>query len=282
MKIVISSKDVLDYIILSRRKNELEFKRNHLVVNGASATDSHIAAINTTIQNIDDSVAPLEEKMKLAGLKPLTLNKKELEELNREIETYSVQEVMKVASSKEGELYEKLRKRGKLAKKNFEYKEELAALTIINTMMPPLSSNELTEVVEGMKEEANLELSEDVKNKLTPIIERLGYMLKNDGNNIIIKKDKTDLVCKWVNNEKVWIEPNKADEFDENELQIEKTMNRIQYFTAKSQINENNEDEELEFKELQTEYLNRIKKREALCFYAHVEVKTQVDLVESN
>jgi len=281
MKIIISSKEVLDYIILNRRKNELEFKKNFLVVKGANSNDPQIIALDTAIANLDNNLKPLKEKMALAGLKTLTLNRKELETLNKEINSYSVEEVVSAASSKTGELYEKMKKRGTIAKQNYEFKEELAALSVILTMAPVENAKEIRELVENEKNEVAVVLPEDIKNKITPLMERLGYTIKLDGENIKIERYETRFIPRWVNDEKVWVEPEKTKEFDDNEKKIKEIMNKIQYYTAKSQINEMTDDEKQMFKSLQEEYIKKINLRASLCFPAYTDVKTQVEVAEN-
>lgn len=281
MKIKVTSKEVLDYIILNRRKNELEFKKNFLIVKGANSSDPHIAALNSAIQNVEETIKPLKKKMEMVGLTPIILNKDELDKLNEYINSHSVEEAVLAASSKSGELYEKMKRRGELAKKNYELKEEIAALTVILTMVSPLESKKIREVIEGKINETNVTLSEDIRNKITPILERMGYMIQQEGDSIKIKKHTQELIPRWIKNEKVWVEPTNLEEFDKNEEELNNIMKRIQYYTAKNQINELTEDEYKEFKELQEEYIKRIKKRESLCFPAYTEVEGQVEVAEN-
>jgi hypothetical protein len=281
MEIIISSKEVLDYIVLNRRKNELEFKKNFLICKGAKNDDPHIGALNTTISNIEQSVEPLEQKMSMVGLTTLTFDKQSLERLNNKINKYSVEEVVEAATSKHGTLYDIMKKRGEIAKKNFEFKEELAALTVILTMIPMIESREFTKIIEGKKDNIKVNLGEEMKNRITPIIERLGYSVTSDANEVTVEKDVTELVPKWINNKKVWIEPENIGNFQKNEDRISSIMKKMQLYTAKSQINEMNQNEQKEFENLQHEYVKRIKKRESLCFYAHTDVKSQVRISEN-
>ena len=281
VEITISSKDVLDYFIMSRRRNELEFKKNFLKVKGAKQSDPHIAVLETTIMNTDEAIKPLEEKMTMAGLKPITLYGTKIDKLNEKIHEYSIEEIMNAAKSKNGELYNNMKNRGEMAKKNFEYKEELSALTVILTTAGPVEAKEITEIVEGDKDEITMNLTPELKNKVQPLMERLGYKIENQGEYTIIKKEETNLQSKWVGNEKVWVEPEKLEDFEQNEEILDLVMKRLQFYTAKSQINEVNDEEQIKFKELQEEYAQRMMKREDLCFPAYTEVKTQVSLAEN-
>lgn len=62
VEMTITQKDLIDYSILSRRANELIFKRDYLLQNGASQEDAHIHALNSSIDETKVNLIPLEKR----------------------------------------------------------------------------------------------------------------------------------------------------------------------------------------------------------------------------
>lgn len=279
VEMTITQKDLIDYSILSRRANELIFKRDYLLQNGASQEDAHIHALNSSIDETKVNLIPLEKKIKTAGILTVVLHRTTIDELSDSINEHTIVEMMEAAKSRTGELYEKMKKRGKLARENYEKKEELAALILILNSMPQTDAEEIKEAVENfsVSEDWAVDVSYmpiDKQRQLIQILNRLGFVSSIKNNKLIhktIHKTSEKGVVTWlpetqrkIHNKKVWISNLLIDKFDENEEKLVDVTRGIQAMTTKRQVQPFSTEQENRFEELQKQYLACITKREQM------------------
>ncbi|MCD6549142.1 hypothetical protein J7K41_00300 [Candidatus Micrarchaeota archaeon] len=278
MQMVITKNDIISYIILNRRKGELRFKKQFLLRNGITPEDYAVKALADALTETESELTIIEKKIDMAGIEPIVLHKKEIEELNTIIKEYTTEDIITAARTKQGKLYELLKRRSELSKDNLERKEEIAQLTLLLTTMPLEIADKIKTFVESDGTSSDtLDLHGVSENKIEDIVKLLnrlgiGVRRKDDDRFVLIKDENAAEreVARFINGRKVWIDAGSADELDRLNREIESVTNRIQAFTMKKQIRPLTEEELGNFAELQKRYVELVTKREEL-------IKTKAD-----
>ncbi len=270
----ITQTDLVDYSSLSRRLGELTFKRDYLLQNGAEQRDAHIRALNSSIDVAKVNLIPLEMKIKSAGILTVMLHRTTIDELSDSINSHTLVEMMQAARSKQGELYDKMKKRGKLTKENYEKREELANLILILNSMPQVDAEEIKDTIETFS--ASDDWSVDVSSmqtekqkRLIQVLNRLEFTSCIKNGRIIKGVTQGERTINWnpetqrqIHNRGIWISNLLIEHFDQNEDKLIDVTRGIQAMTAERQVKVFEPEEENRFEELQREYLVCINKRE--------------------
>lgn len=270
----ITQTDLVNYSSLSRRVGELTFKRDYLLQNGAENRDLHIQALDTFIDETKVNLIPLENKIKSAGILTVMLHRTVIDELNDSINMHTLGEMMEAARTKEGKLYEKMKKRGRLTKDNYEKREELADLILILNSMPQTDAEEIKEAIETFS--TSTDWSVDLnqmplgkQKQLLQILNRLGFDSCIKNNRLAKGGYKGERVIMWnpeskriIKNKITWVPNLLIEQFDTNEEKLVEITRAIQAMTAKRQVKIFDPEEENRFNELQKEYLLCLAKRE--------------------
>ena len=190
------------------------------------------------------------------------------------INSHTIVEMMEAAKSKNGELYSKMKKRGFLAKENYEKREELAALTLILNTMPQADAKEVKEAIENFSvaDDWSVDVSSmphDRQKQLVQVLNRLGFVSSIKKGRLMHKDSEGEITWlpekqREIQGKKVWIANLLIDKFDENEEKLADVTRGIQAMTAKRQVQPFNTEQENRFTELQKQYLLCIKKREQM------------------
>ena len=278
---IITTKDIVTYMLLSRKKKELEFKKSYLATKNENNNTTLISTetLEDALKYIDEQLGPLEMKMTSSGILNLQLHADKINKYTEIIKKYDMKELANALTMKEGELYEVIVKRSELLKENLNKKEELAELIVlINAIPRSIAENIKKWVEEGTdknqshEHEEKLDLSsvnEDKRIKLLNLLNRLGIScyLKNDliiigdassdNDTITWKKE----IPRYINDEKIWVPEDKIEEFNAMAKELDEVSRRIQAITARKQVEQLDEEQEKEFAEYQNRYLELIKKR---------------------
>jgi len=146
--VIISSRDLVDHAVLSRKRNELSFKRDFLLRSGAKEGDLHLKAISEEMASVEQKLAPLGEKLSVADLITLVPNRKEITEFTEKINHYARGELDLAIKNKSGEAYELMKKRAMLVRNNYERREDIARLTIMLNSVPRKDAESLRMLIE--------------------------------------------------------------------------------------------------------------------------------------
>src|SRR3989344_5958696 len=149
--VIIFSPELVDHAVLSRKRNELSFKRDFLLRSGAKEGDLHLKAINEELSSVEQKLAPVAEKLSVADMITLVPNRKEIDEFTLRINQYARGELDLAIREKKGEAYELMKKRASLVKNNYERREDVARLTILLNSFPRKDG----EAIRGMVEEGS-------------------------------------------------------------------------------------------------------------------------------
>jgi hypothetical protein len=177
--IIISAKDLVDYTVYGRKRNEFLFKRDFLLRHGAKEEDVHIKALKNSVDEVDRRLLPISEKVDKADLITIVPNKRRIEMLTKEIKGYKRNELDEALTRKKGSVYELLRERGSLTKRNFENRDDIAMLTILLNGIPRSDAVRIRDMMEN-GEETGIDISGLQKRKQQNVVtlaNRLGFPL---------------------------------------------------------------------------------------------------------
>jgi len=190
--ITISAKDLVDYTVYGRKRNELQFKMDFLLRHGAKEEDVHIRALKNAIDDVTERLIPISEKVDRADLITVIPNRKEIEARAKKVNGYNRKELDEAITKKSGATYGLLRERAALTKKNFENREEIAMLTILLNGIPRNDAIRIRDIVEN-GEEADVDVSVLQRKKqqeLVTLANRLGFPLCIENGTLAVEGKK--------------------------------------------------------------------------------------------
>jgi len=212
--------------------------------------------------------------LKKAGITFCYIYQERISDLDSKLSTFSLSEQITAIKTKNGPVYELLKERGALLKKNYEERENLAKLLILMSKVKDpdvkyklneaLKKGEIKEIIhlKGQNKEFDRELYE----KIAAIFNRLGISasISADGEILSSRPPVKGEVPFVIANKKVWVSAEAADKLIVNISNIEKLSPHLQWKNAQKQIMELSENEEKEFAELQKKYLALLKEQDEI------------------
>lgn len=270
--IIISSRDLVDHTVLTRKKNELSFRKELLLKSGAKDGDLHLVAVGHELSAIEAKLSPIEEKLSVADMLTVLPHRKEIGEFTQKINQYSRAELDAAVKNKSGEAYELMKKRAVLVKGNFERKEDIARLTILLNTFPRKEGEALRQLIEeGSGADVDISfLPKEKQQELVNLTARLGKPCCVYSGSFSLDKKKAELaelkaadeVMRTVaGGRSVWVEASKLAAFEENEKNLNSLLAKIQSKTAEKQARQLTEEESVYFDKIQGDYLEAVKKR---------------------
>lgn len=272
--IIISSRELVDHAVLTRKRHELEFKRDFLLKTGAKPGDLHLKAIEDELYLVGEKLHPIAEKLSVADMITVVPNRKEITEFSGRINQFSREQLDSAIRSKSGEAYELMKKRAVLVKNNFERKEDIARITILLNTAPRKEAESLQKIIED-GEGADAEVSffpRETQQELVNLASRIGRQCCVIAGTMSIDKKKVDSaqvkpddeILKSVSGKRVWVKADKVMEFEENERHISSLLGKMQAKNAEKQARELTEEETVFLEKLQSDYLVAKAKRAEL------------------
>ena len=280
--VIISSRELVDHAVMTRKRSELEFKKDLLVRSGAKEDDLHVKAIGEEIAAVEAKLSPIAEKLSVADMLTAIPSRKEIGELTEFINKHSRQELEASVKSKSGTAYELMKKRAALVKANFEKREDIARLAICLNTMPRKEAEELRGLIEeGQGEDVDVSfLPRERQQELVNLASRIGRQCCVFSGSFSVDKKKAE-TCELrpqdevtrtlAGGRQVWVNATTIAEFEENEKVLGGLLAKIQSKGAEKQARNLTEEETAYFEKLQHEYLEALKKRSQ--FAAGMELK---------
>jgi hypothetical protein len=273
--IIISSRELVDHAVFSRKRNELSFKREFLVKTGAKPGDLHLKAIDDELFIVESRLRPIADKLSIADMITVVPNRREITEYSNRINHFSREQLDSAVRSKTGEAYDLMKKRAVMVKNNFEHKEDIARLTILINGAPRKEAESIRAIVEeGEGADADVSfLPPDTQQELLNLASRIGRQCCVANGSLTTDKKKAELaslkpedeVIKVLNGTKrIWVRADKALEYDENEKKIAELLAKIQAKTAEKQARALTDEENVYIDGLQNDYLAAKQKRSEL------------------
>ena len=269
--VIISSRELVDHAVLSRKKNELAFKRDFLLRTGAQQGDLHLKAISDELLAVEGKLAPIEEKLSVADLLSMVPNRKEITDYTGRINQYSRAELDAAVKGKSGEAYEMMKKRAVFVKNNYERREDVARLTILLNTLPRKEGESLRGIIEeGDGQDVDVSfLAKERQQELVNLTSRLGRPCCVFAGSFSLDKKKVeraelravDEVQRTIGGRAVWVEAAKLAEFEANEKVLSELLAKIQSKSAEKQARRLTEEESVYFDKVQTDYLAALQRR---------------------
>ncbi|MFA6213995.1 MAG: hypothetical protein WC717_01835 [Candidatus Micrarchaeia archaeon] len=273
--VIISSQELVDHTVLTRKKNELAFKRDFLLRTGAKEGDLHLHAIDSELALVEGKLSPLQGKLSELDMVTVVPHRREIGEYTSEINKFSRPELDAAVKSKGGAAYDLMRRRALLVKANYEKREDIARLTIMLNNMPRKDSEALRGLIEeGAGGDADVSfLPKEKQQELLNLSSRLGRQCCVFAGSFSLDKKKIDTselkpsdeVARTLGNgRQVWVDAAKAFEFDANEKEIALLLAKMQAKNAEKQARAFTEEETVYLEKLQSDYLAARNRRAAL------------------
>lgn len=289
--VVISSADLIEYADLSRKKVETGFRRDFLVRKGATENDEHVQALQKQIGTIEQRLTPLEEKMSRVDMISIVPNRVEIISLTNEIEQHSKEKLDEALKTKQGEVYELLKKRSTYTKSNFESREQIARITILLNSLPRKEAENLCTLIESHANEVIdvSSLDERRQKDLVDAMGRLGISAYVASAKLSLEKKTEETVVSWPQEvekrftdvggvmKSAWVLKEKENEWEQNEQKISTVSRRIQILITKSHADPLSDAQQVEFEALQKEYIGLKEAREKMSSISeHVSVSLPI------
>lgn len=200
------------------------------------------------------------------------MGQEKISDINSKLSTFSHEDQVKALTSREGEVYELLKERGAVLKKNFENRENVAKLLIlVSKVTDPKTRAFLADAVEKecVSEAIPAQGCDDsLLKKLVIMFNRVGipasYSDSEDGKTITSSPSEMKEIPFVISNRKVWVASEAADKLTQNLEKIDQIHPKLQWKNAQRQIKDLSEDEENEFKDLQRKYLDLLKEQDEI------------------
>ncbi|MCX6773323.1 MAG: hypothetical protein NTV88_06190, partial [Candidatus Micrarchaeota archaeon] len=264
--VIISSRELVDHTILSRKKNELSLKRDFLVKTGAKEGDMHLKAVNEELVAVEGKLAPIGEKLSIADMITFVPSRKEIGEYTEKINKYARGELELAIRNRSGIAYDLMKKRAEFVRGNFERRDDIARMTILLNSFPKKDGEALRMLIEE-GEGADVDVSFIPKEKQQELVDmsaRLGRECCIYSGSFSVDKKKVSMADLKSANEveriitggkKVWVDDAKLIEFDENEKKIARLLSLIQSKGAEKTARSFSDEESVNFDKSQTDYL---------------------------
>lgn len=269
--VIISSRELVDHAVLTRKRNELSFKRDFLLRTGAKEGDLHLKAIGDELAAVEAKIAPISEKLDVADLLTLVPSRKEIADYTGNINKYSRPELDAAVKGKSGEAYEIMKKRAVFVKNNYERREDIARLTIMLNTLPRKEGESLRGIIEeGQGPDVDVSfLAKEKQQELVNLTARLGRTCCVFAGSFSLDKKKaeraelraSDEVQRSIGGRPIWVEAKKLPEFEANEKVVSELLAKIQSKSAEKQARKLTEEESVYFDKIQGDYLAALQKR---------------------
>jgi len=216
---------------------------------------------------LNKSINELASNIDKAGVKFRLIEQEKISDINSKLSNFSASDQVSALTSREGEVYELLKERGMLLKKNYENRENLAKLILLVSNIVDLDLRyKLVEAIEkgSIKEGISLSSYENSK-KLIRFFNRVGIPASLSEDKTLCSSPSTLKEIPFViSNKKVWVAAEAADRLSQNLSNLEKISPQLQWKNAQRQIKELTEEEEKEFMDLQRKYLDLLKEQDEI------------------
>ncbi|MFN7991129.1 MAG: hypothetical protein U0R44_03135 [Candidatus Micrarchaeia archaeon] len=252
----ITAREISRLLELNKKRAEFEFKRR---VYGTEDAES---------KAVSQNASEISSKISAAGIEIMIPCLKKLDELGKTLDEFppdSVREAMKV---RDGRVYEILRERGFIVKRNFENRLEIAKISILASGLGAKERQELSAAVSSGALAGPIGLSpldENAANSLARCLRRCGISCESvSGELRAAEQEGAREVRLEVSNRQVWISEEGKKLLEENLKKIHAINTVIQLRNAERQIRTFSDEEEAGFAGLQKEYLDLLKQQDEI------------------
>ena len=260
----LTAREIGAYIELKKRVAEEEYRLNY-IKNTAGDHSTLISDIEQELRESKAKIKLIEGKMESRKVVLALPNQQKIEEYTELISRLPKDEVQAAIKSKTGDAYAYLSERGKLIKRNIETKNEIGKLNILMANASPESRGCVREaLIKGEPGEREASLGDENGGKIVRLLNRVGIRCKYSEGKLVKSAEELGESRVVANNEYFWIPSGKLGPFTENEKLLATVSVKLQVKNAEMQAITFNEEQQKEFQELQTQYLDLLKSRKEI------------------
>jgi hypothetical protein len=269
--VIISSGELAEHAVLSKKRNELEFQRDFLVRKGAQPGDFHIGTINKALLEVEARLKPISAKLERVDLITFVPHRKRISEFTEKVAAFSQDDLDRAVLQKTGPAYGLMRSRAEFTRENFEHREDISRMTLLLNSVPREDAEKLLGVLEeGDEHEVDISaLSDDQQGEIVVLANRFGCHVAVEGGMLLPWGKKSDSSSqkfsgearRTVSGRPIWVSNSTVDEFDKNEQSLLAVEKKLQTINAKRQVHKSSDVEEKEFEDAQLTYIETLHKR---------------------
>ncbi len=245
-------REVKEFLKLKKEKESIELRIKVLKYQGKDVSE------------LEEQLAKIDEKMSIEvdeRLFNLIPEIKELSKLNNEIDSLPPFEIINALKERQGIIWEKIMKRRELWERVMFMLDEIAHFIALVKNF----EDEDLEIVERILQNGrvNEPIETEHADEIAKAIRMLGIPSKVE-NGTLKEGEEEKKVLVIHNGKKYWMNETKAKEFGDLVRELESIGLKIQVKNAERQVKRLSEGEEKEFEDLQSKYLELLKKRDAI------------------
>jgi len=257
----LTPRDIGALIEVRKKVAELTFKKGRLQRSGEGGRD--LKDVEEELGRLGERKAALEKK--IGGVEIFVPFQKRLDELQAKICTHDDEDVAAAMRAKDGELYQMLREKGAILKKNMEARNEIGKIILmVQTAYPALRAKVVEAVKEGKAPEMEAAELAGKAEKIVASLNRIGISCRLKEGRIAPSEEPWGEAKVLLNNAHIWIPRENFDRFVQNETEMELVGIKLQVKNAEKQVKTFDEGEMKVFKDLQARYIDLLKVRKDL------------------
>jgi len=276
--VVISSADLVEHVNLSRKKTEAQFRREFLIRKGALESDEHVQALKKQLDEIETKFGTVASKISKVDILTVVPNREEITSITNEIEQHPKEKLDEALKTKNGDVYELLKKRAAYTKNNYENREQIARLTILLNMLPRKEAENLRNIMEARANEVvDVSSLESARQKdMVDLMGRVGVCAYIASGRLSLEKIAEEQALSWPQEvekkysdvggiiKTAWVRKDLEAQWDQNEQKISELSRKIQICMTKSHADPLSDSQQIEFEAMQKEYIQLRQMREEL------------------
>jgi hypothetical protein len=246
---MVNPRDLSRLMELAKKRAELEFSKNVL----GQDTDFEL-------NQVGKAHAELSGKVSVEIVLPQA---EALEGLQKTIAAFSADELREALKIRDGKVYHFLTERGRIVKRNFANRMEIAKISILLSKMKADERGAVSDALRKGTVAGTIKLeSIDFCRALARLMTRCGIPARAEGGQVRSSDAEIGEVRMEVSNRSIWIEKSMKPKLEENVKKIQHLNSAIQLKNAERQIKIFSPDEETIFSSLQREYLDLLKEQD--------------------
>jgi hypothetical protein len=248
------AKDILGWLELSKKKAELDFKKNVL----KAEIDSEARANGSEMER----VLP-----RLKGFSVIIPNQRKLDDLGRVLSGYNPGEIKEALRSKSGPAYDAFNQRGMIVKSNYDNRYEIAKLNMELADLGDEDRARLSDVIKLGAIFGPIPLpsaKEKSRERISRFMRRCGIPCDLAGDDIVPGSGAMKEVRMMVLNRVVWVDEGVKKKLEDNLSKTQQVSMKVQLKNAERQVLCFDEEQEKGFADLQQEYLDLLKEQDEL------------------
>lgn len=254
----LTPRDIGALIEARKKVAELDYRKGRLIRSGAGGRD--LKEVEEELARLGERKAFLEKKAE--GIEIFMPFQKRLEELQAKISAHDGEDVAAAMRAKDGELYQMLKEKGAILKRNLEARNEIGKLVVMAQMLYPMVRAKLVEAVkEGKAPDIGVAELCGKEGKIVSSLNRVGISCRVKEGRICASDEQWNEAKVLLNNVHIWIPRENFEKFMQNEAEMELVGIRLQVKNAEKQVKAFDEAEMKAFKDLQAKYIDLLKAR---------------------